>query len=102
MAVSKAPDSNAIIMSVTRAQKRSPSRRTPATSSSARTSETLNVSGRAVPVSNLHKIFYPSTGFTKGQVIDYYIRISPMLLPHLQNRPLTLKRYPDGVSGGFF
>jgi len=60
------------------------------------------VSGRQVPVSNLDKIFYPSVGFTKGQVIDYYIRISPVLLPHLKDRPLTLKRYPDGVKGGFF
>jgi bifunctional non-homologous end joining protein LigD len=53
-------------------------------------------------VSNLDKIFYPSVNFTKGQVIDYYIRISPVLLPHLKDRPLTLKRYPDGVTGGFF
>jgi bifunctional non-homologous end joining protein LigD len=55
-----------------------------------------------VPVSRLDKVFYPRTGFTKGQVIDYYIRISPALLPHLKDRPLTLKRYPDGVEGGFF
>src|SRR3954467_5942695 len=89
-------------MSVSRAQKRSPARRTPGKTSSPRTSETLNVSGRAVPVSNLDKIFYPATGFTKGQVIDYYIRISSVLLPHLKDRPLTLKRYPDGVEGGFF
>jgi bifunctional non-homologous end joining protein LigD len=62
----------------------------------------LNVNGKTVPVSNLDKVFYPETGFTKGQVIDYYIRISPVLLPHLKDRPLTLKRYPDGVEGGFF
>ena len=67
-----------------------------------RTAETLNVSGLQVPVSNLDKIFYPTAGFTKAQVIDYYIRISPVLLPHLKDRPLTLKRYPDGVEGGFF
>jgi bifunctional non-homologous end joining protein LigD len=60
------------------------------------------VAGREVPVSRLEKIFYPQTGFTKAQVIDYYIRVSPVLLPHLKNRPLTLKRYPDGVAGGFF
>jgi bifunctional non-homologous end joining protein LigD len=53
-------------------------------------------------VSNLDKVFYPRTGFTKGQVIDYYIRVSSVLLPHLKDRPLTLKRYPDGVEGGFF
>src|SRR4051794_36208906 len=87
-------------MSVKRAQERSSSQR--AKIPARRNSETLTVSGRAVPVSNLDKIFYPSTGFTKGQVIDYYIRISRVLLPHLQNRPLTLKRYPDGVSGEFF
>src|SRR5437016_2826782 len=62
----------------------------------------LKIDGRAVPVSRLNKVFYPKTGFTKGQVIDYYIRISPVLLPHLKDRPLTLKRYPDGVAGGFF
>jgi bifunctional non-homologous end joining protein LigD len=55
-----------------------------------------------VSVSNLEKIFYPETGFTKGEVIDYYIRVSPVLLPHLKDRPLTLKRYPDGVAGIFF
>jgi bifunctional non-homologous end joining protein LigD len=47
-------------------------------------------------------VFYPKTGFTKAQVIDYYVRISLALLPHLKDRPLTLKRYPDGVDGGFF
>ena len=89
-------------MSVTRAPKRS-SRRPGATRKpAARTGETLNVSGRQVPVSNLNKVFYPSVGFTKANVIDYYIRISPVLLPHLKDRPLTLKRYPEGVTGGFF
>jgi len=60
------------------------------------------VGGRRVPVSNLEKIFYPKAGFTKADVIDYYIRVSTVLLPHLKDRPLTLKRYPDGVDGGFF
>ncbi len=45
---------------------------------------------------------YPAVGFTKGQVIDYYTRIAPVLLPHLCDRPLTMKRYPDGVDGQFF
>ncbi len=45
---------------------------------------------------------YPEVGFTKGQVIDYYTRIAPVLLPHLRDRPLTLKRYPNGVEGGHF
>ncbi|HXU77237.1 MAG TPA: non-homologous end-joining DNA ligase [Methylomirabilota bacterium] len=62
----------------------------------------LTVGKRSVPVSRLSKVFYPKTGFTKAQVIDYYIKVSPVLLPHLQDRPVTLKRYPDGVEGGFF
>jgi bifunctional non-homologous end joining protein LigD len=45
---------------------------------------------------------YPEVGFTKGHVIDYYTRIAPVLLPHLEDRPLTLKRYPNGVDGGHF
>lgn len=57
---------------------------------------------RKLAVSNLDKVLYPAAGFTKGQVIDYYIRIAPALLPHLKNRPITLKRYPDGVEGFFF
>jgi bifunctional non-homologous end joining protein LigD len=55
-----------------------------------------------VEVSNLAKVFYPKTGFTKGQVLDYYVRISPYLLPHLKSRPITLKRYPNGAAGFFF
>ena len=62
----------------------------------------LNVAGKTLEVSNLGKVLYPKVGFTKGQVIDYYIRIAPVLLPHLKNRPITLKRYPDGVDGFFF
>jgi bifunctional non-homologous end joining protein LigD len=62
----------------------------------------LKIGGRTVDVSNLDKVFYPKTGFTKGQVIDYYINISPYLLPHLKGRPITLKRYPNGVEGFFF
>ena len=55
-----------------------------------------------VEFSNLDKVLYPATGFTKGQVIDYYLRIAPVLLPHLRGRPLTLKRYPNGVDEPFF
>ncbi len=62
----------------------------------------LEVAGKRLQVSNLQKILYPKAGFTKGQIIDYYIRISPVLLPHLKNRPLTLKRYPNGVEEEFF
>lgn len=62
----------------------------------------LKIGARTLEVSNLSKVFYPQTGFTKGQVIDYYIRVSPFLLPHLKNRPISLKRYPEGVEGFFF
>jgi bifunctional non-homologous end joining protein LigD len=62
----------------------------------------LTVDGRNIPVSNLDKVLFPRGRITKAQVIDYYLRISPHLLPHLRNRPVTLKRYPNGVMGGFF
>jgi len=58
--------------------------------------------GRRLRLTNLDKVLYPACGFTKGQVIDYYTRIAAVLLPHLKNRPLTLKRYPNGVEGKFF
>ena len=57
---------------------------------------------RTIEVSNLDKVFYPETGFTKGDTLEYYKAIAPVLVPHLKERPLTLKRYPDGVAGGFF
>ncbi|MGZ4961626.1 MAG: non-homologous end-joining DNA ligase [Limisphaerales bacterium] len=62
----------------------------------------VTVEGKHLRVSNLDKILYPRVGFTKAQVIDYYIRIAPVLLPHLKDRPLTLKRYPEGVEREFF
>jgi bifunctional non-homologous end joining protein LigD len=62
----------------------------------------LTVDGRDVPVSNLDKILFPHGRVTKAQVIDYYLRISKYLLPHLKNRPVTLKRYPNGALGEFF
>jgi bifunctional non-homologous end joining protein LigD len=62
----------------------------------------LIVENRKIQVSNLGKVLYPKVGFTKSQVIDYYIRAAPVLLPHLKDRPLTMKRYPDGVEGEFF
>lgn len=62
----------------------------------------LEVAGRKLAVSNLDKVLYPAAGFTKAQVIDYYVRIAPVLLPHLRDRPITLKRYPEGVDGFFF
>ena len=62
----------------------------------------VEVEGRQLKLSNLDKVFYPEPGFTKGQVIDYYTRVAPVLLPHLRARPLTMKRYPNGVEGKFF
>jgi bifunctional non-homologous end joining protein LigD len=62
----------------------------------------VTVDGRRLKLSNLDKVLYPEVGFTKAQVIDYYTRIAPFLLPHLKDRPLTLKRYPNGVDGQFF
>jgi bifunctional non-homologous end joining protein LigD len=62
----------------------------------------LEVGGERLQVSNLDKVLYPKAGFTKAQVIDYFVKISDVLLPHLKNRPLTLKRYPNGVEGEFF
>jgi bifunctional non-homologous end joining protein LigD len=62
----------------------------------------VEVEGKRLKLSNLEKVLYPAVGFTKGEVIDYYTRIAPVLLPHLRGRPLTLKRYPDGVEGQYF
>jgi bifunctional non-homologous end joining protein LigD len=62
----------------------------------------VKVGNRRLKLSNLDKVFYPAVGLTKGQVIDYYRQVAPALVPHLRNRPLTLKRYPDGVEGQFF
>jgi bifunctional non-homologous end joining protein LigD len=63
---------------------------------------TVDVAGKQLSLSNLDKVMYPAVGFTKGHVIDYYTRVAPAVLPHLQDRPLTLKRYPNGVEGGHF
>ena len=68
----------------------------------ARKTEQLAIGGRRIPVSNLDKIFFPGEKFTKAHVIDYYIRISKYLLPHLRSHPVTLKRFPEGVFGEFF
>ncbi len=60
------------------------------------------IGDKTLSLSNLDKVLYPRVGFTKGQVIDYYTRIAPVLLPHLRDRPLTFKRYPNGVEDKFF
>jgi bifunctional non-homologous end joining protein LigD len=62
----------------------------------------VQVGERRLVVSNLEKILYPETGFTKGQVLDYYARVASVLLPHVAGRPLTRKRYPNGVEGASF
>jgi bifunctional non-homologous end joining protein LigD len=58
----------------------------------------VEIEGRQLKLTNLDKVLYPAAGFTKGQIIDYYARIAPILVPHLKNKPLTLKRYPNGVD----
>jgi bifunctional non-homologous end joining protein LigD len=68
----------------------------------ARIEHTLTVGRHSLKLSNVDKILYPAARFAKGQVIDYYIRVARYILPHLKNRPVTLKRYPDGVHGEFF
>jgi bifunctional non-homologous end joining protein LigD len=62
----------------------------------------VEIEGREVRLTNLAKVLYPRAGFTKGDLIDWLLAISPALLPHLHDHPLTLKRYPDGVEGEFF
>lgn len=62
----------------------------------------VEIAGRRLSLSNLEKVLYPSCGFSKAQVLDYYRGVAPYLLPHLKDRALTLKRYPDGVEGEFF
>jgi bifunctional non-homologous end joining protein LigD len=62
----------------------------------------VEVEGRKLKLSNLEKVLYPAAGFTKGQVIDYAVRIAPVLVPHLAGRPLTMKRYPEGVDHEYF
>jgi bifunctional non-homologous end joining protein LigD len=62
----------------------------------------VEIGGRELKLTNLQKVMYPDVGFTKGEVVNYYVRISRFMLPHLKNRPVTLKRYPGGVRDEFF
>ncbi len=62
----------------------------------------VEVENRKLKLTNLDKVLYPAAGFTKGQVVDFYVRIAPVLVPHLAGRPLTMKRYPEGVDHEFF
>lgn len=60
--------------------------------------QTVEIDGRRLRLTNLDKVLYPATGTTKGEVIDYYTRIAPHLLPHIEGRPVTRKRWPEGVD----
>jgi bifunctional non-homologous end joining protein LigD len=62
----------------------------------------VQVDGRTLTLTNLGKVLYPDSGFTKAEVLDYYQRVAPALVPHIAGRPLTLKRYPEGVDGQAF
>ena len=62
----------------------------------------VEIAGRRLVVSNLDKVLYPMVGFTKAQVIDYYVRVAPVMLPHIADRGITLRRWPDGVVGSSF
>ena len=62
----------------------------------------IEVENRTLKLTNLDKVLYPKVGFTKSDLITYYAGVGPVLLPHLQGRPLTLKRYPNGVEGEYF
>jgi len=62
----------------------------------------VHIGGRELELSNLDKVIYPEVGFTKGEIIDYYVRVAPVLLPHVQDRPLTRIRYPNGVAAASF
>jgi len=60
------------------------------------------IAGRSLKVTNLAKVMYPMVGFTKGQVIEYYAKVAPVMLPHIEDRGITFKRWPDGVTGDSF
>lgn len=62
----------------------------------------LRVAGGPVKLTNLHKVFFPELGLTKRDLLQYYLNVSPWLLPHLQNRAMVMKRYPNGIAGEFF
>jgi len=62
----------------------------------------VEIDGRELSVTNLDKVLYPATGFTKAEVIDYYVRVAPAMLPHVTGRGVTLRRFPNGVDGTSF
>lgn len=65
-------------------------------------SHVLEVEGREVRLTNLDKVFWPERGYTKGDLIQYYADVAPLLLPHIRDRAMVMKRYPHGASGEFF
>ena len=62
----------------------------------------IEVEGRELTISNVEKVYFPSSGFTRGQVISFYSEIAEVIVPHLRDRPLTLKRFPEGIKGEHF
>ncbi|HWA54116.1 MAG TPA: non-homologous end-joining DNA ligase [Solirubrobacterales bacterium] len=62
------------------------------------TSQQVEVDGRELKLTNLDKVLYPATGFSKGEVVDYYAKVAPTIVPHLKGRALTLRRFPEGVD----
>ena len=62
----------------------------------------IEIAGKKLPLSNLEKDLYPAYGFTKAHILEYYRRVAEFILPHLQDRALTFKRYPEGVERDFF
>ncbi|HXO18125.1 MAG TPA: non-homologous end-joining DNA ligase [Candidatus Dormibacteraeota bacterium] len=63
---------------------------------------TVEVDGRRVALTNLRKVYFPKLGLTKGDLLRYYLSVAGVLLPHVANRPMVMKRYPHGVAGDFF
>jgi bifunctional non-homologous end joining protein LigD len=61
-------------------------------------SQQVEVDGRELKLTNLDKVLYPATGFSKGEVVDYYAKVAPAIVPHLEGRALTLRRFPEGVD----
>src|SRR5207237_9205734 len=62
----------------------------------------VQVAGRDVTVTNRDKVFFPKSGMTKGDLVDYYVAVAPAVLPHVSNRVMQMLRYPNGVDGPFF
>jgi bifunctional non-homologous end joining protein LigD len=81
---------------------KAPIKAAPAPVKKSKAAQPIKIGDKSIPVSNLDKVLYPETGFTKGEVLNYYAQVAPFMVPHLQGRPLTMKRYPGGVNEEFF